>query len=157
EIAPHLEQIYISGGEPMLIEAHFALLEHLVEIGQAPHVKLAYNTNLTVLPERFCKVAPFFKQIELSCSVDGVGAQNEWIRSQSQWVIVLGNLKAACALPKNVEISINCCLSIFNVFYFDEIFRYMKNLSLSLGRELPVFPDILHEPRFMRAELLPLD
>ena len=49
QLEPHLdyvEQIYFAGGEPLLMEEHYRILEELVK-RKLFHVRLIYNTNFT--------------------------------------------------------------------------------------------------------------
>jgi radical SAM protein with 4Fe4S-binding SPASM domain len=49
QLEPHLdyvEQIYFAGGEPLLMEEHYRILEELVQ-RKLFHVRLIYNTNFT--------------------------------------------------------------------------------------------------------------
>lgn len=154
-IAGSIEEIYLTGGEPMLIKEHFALLVFFKENDYAKNIYLRYNTNLTLLPDEFLQLAPSFKKISLSCSIDGLKDKNDWLRSPSKWPVIEENFNKTLKLPANVSIDINCTVSIFNVLYFDELFLYFKNIARETGRMVEVFPDILHEPEFMPLHLLP--
>lgn len=156
-IAGSIEEIYLTGGEPMLIKEHFALLKFFKENDYAKNIYLRYNTNLTLLPDEFLQLAPNFKKISLSCSIDGLREKNDWLRSPSKWSMIEENFNKTLLLPSNVNIDINCTVSIFNVLYFDELFLYFKNIAKESGRMIEVFPDILHEPLFMPLHLLPSD
>lgn len=154
-IAGSIEEIYLTGGEPMLIKEHFSLLKFFTENDYAKNIYLRYNTNLTLLPEEFLKLAPSFKKISLSCSIDALREKNDWLRSPSKWSVIEENFNKTLLLPENVNIDINCTVSIFNVFYFDELFLFFKDIAHRTGRKVEVFPDILHEPEFMQLHLLP--
>ena len=156
-IAGSIEEIYLTGGEPMLIKEHFALLKFFTENNYAKNIFLRYNTNLTLLPDDFLKYAPSFKKISFSCSIDALGEKNDWLRTPSKWSLIEENFQKALQLPETVHIDINCTVSVFNIFYFDELFLYFKNLSRETKRHFEVFPDILHEPDFMQLQLLPID
>lgn len=155
-IAGSIEEIYLTGGEPMLIKEHFSLLKFFKEQDYAKNIHLRYNTNLTILPEEFLQLAPSFKKISLSCSIDALKDKNDWLRSPSKWSVIEENFNKTLRLPKNVEIDINCTVSIFNIFYFDELFLFFKNIAKETGRKVEVYPDILHEPLFMPLHLLPI-
>lgn len=154
-IAGSIEEIYLTGGEPMLIKEHFSLLKFFKENDYAKNIYLRYNTNLTLLPEEFLKLAPSFKKISLSCSIDALKEKNDWLRSPSKWSVIEENFNKTLLLPKNVNIDINCTVSIFNVLHFDELFLFFANISKDTGRKVEVYPDILHEPEFMQLHLLP--
>ena len=45
------DQIYFTGGEPLLIEEHQRFLRLCIDSGNASHMTLKYNTNMTILTE----------------------------------------------------------------------------------------------------------
>lgn len=157
EIADTVEEIYLTGGEPMLIKEHFTLLKYFVEQGHAAKIQLRYNTNVTLLPSEFLALAPEFKEVVLSCSIDALEEKNDWLRFPSKWKVISTNFDRILQLPANVRVDINCTVSVFNILYFDELVRHFKKISQISGRKFEVSADILHEPHFMRLELLPLE
>ena len=46
-----MEVLYINGGEPTLIKAHWNYLRKLVDSGRSKNIILWYNINMTNLPE----------------------------------------------------------------------------------------------------------
>ena len=46
-IAPYIDSIKIIGGEPLIMKKHYELLDRLIEIDQAKHIMIKYQTNLT--------------------------------------------------------------------------------------------------------------
>ena len=48
EHIPYLDQIYFAGGEPLIMEEHYRLLNELVR-REMFHVRLVYNTNFSKL------------------------------------------------------------------------------------------------------------
>ena len=48
EHIPHLEQIYWAGGEPLIMEEHWKVLDELVR-REMFHVRLVYNTNFSTM------------------------------------------------------------------------------------------------------------
>lgn len=155
DIAGSIEEIYLTGGEPMMIKEHYSLLKFLTENDYAKNITIRYSTNLTMLPDEFLQYAPSFKKISMSCSIDAYGLRNDWLRSPSKWAKIEENFMKALMLPDSVYLDINATLSIFNVYYFDELFLYFKKLSKESGRNFHVFTDILYEPDFMQMKLLP--
>jgi hypothetical protein len=51
ECAPNMEVLYINGGEPTLIKAHWKYLEMLVESGRSKNIILWYNINMTSIKQ----------------------------------------------------------------------------------------------------------
>jgi organic radical activating enzyme len=66
QLVPHLdyvEQIYFAGGEPLLMEEHYHILEELVR--SRFDVRLIYNTNFThTQSQRTFSVFEYWKQFD---------------------------------------------------------------------------------------------
>lgn len=93
ENAHLIRRLYFAGGEPFMQPGHFALLELLVETGNAGNVDVVYNSNLTVSAERAIKSFPHFKSVGIGASCDGVGEVFERIRVGGKWETFLGNVR----------------------------------------------------------------
>ena len=52
ELEPYfgvVEEIYFAGGEPLLMEEHYRILNRLVDDGRTEEVTLKYNTNFSTM------------------------------------------------------------------------------------------------------------
>ncbi len=150
-----IEEIYLTGGEPLLSLKQVDFLTKLVKSGQAKEIKLKYNTNLTVLPESLLKIWPEFKSVVLNVSVDGVGALDEYIRNPTQWKRVEENLKKLLSLEaeySGIELGIHTTVQMYNILRLNEVIRYFEK---SLGR-VP-YLNILNHPQCLNIRTLPLD
>jgi radical SAM protein with 4Fe4S-binding SPASM domain len=79
--------IQLAGGEPLLHEDHYLLLEKLLSRGRTD-VVLKYNSNLSVTGFRHWDVAALwsrFERVHLTASFDGVGEAAELIRKGQDW------------------------------------------------------------------------
>ncbi|MDE0091687.1 MAG: twitch domain-containing radical SAM protein, partial [Oligoflexia bacterium] len=84
EALPHIQAIFTTGGEPMLIKEHLKILEMIIEEGHAHHVLLRYNSNQTVIPEAILKLWKHFQKVAFNCSIEASGALNDYIRYPSK-------------------------------------------------------------------------
>lgn len=89
---PYLDQVYLVGGEPMLIEPHYDFLEKIVEAGRASQVVLEYDTNLTNVHKRAIELWKHFKKVWLRISLDDYGDQFNYVRFPARWNKVSENL-----------------------------------------------------------------
>lgn len=108
--ASELRELHFAGGEPFLIPEVRIFLEELVASGEAGHVTLTFNTNLTLLPEPLYRLWPSFEKVKLIVSLDGVGAVNDYIRFPSRFTGIEANLRF---LDENRE-RMGCALVCFN-------------------------------------------
>jgi len=88
----NLKKLRLIGGEPMLIKEIIATLRRLIEHGHSKTIGLTTVTNGTVFNEEFCELLSHFKQAIMGISVDGVGAIDDYIRSNSNWPEVDANI-----------------------------------------------------------------
>ena len=65
-----LEEIYINGGEPMIIKEHIYFLEKLCEMGKSKNIKLLYSINLTIISDKIIELWGKFMSVELNVSID---------------------------------------------------------------------------------------
>ena len=82
---PGMKEIHISGGEPLIIEEHYKLLETYVNEGVAKNIKLDYNTNFSNIPQKFLDIWPNFREVDVGGSIDGYGKLNDYIRAPSKF------------------------------------------------------------------------
>jgi MoaA/NifB/PqqE/SkfB family radical SAM enzyme len=117
KILPGLEELDLAGGEPSLSQSHYLLLERLISL-RKNDIRLQLVTNLSQLRFMHWDAVELWKQfpnLELALSLDGVGAQGEYIRkgmSYDTWVANALRLKRE--LP-HARRCLHFVVSIFNV------------------------------------------
>ena len=118
----HIDLAYFAGGEPLITEEHYVMLEEMIRRGKT-NITLRYNTNASNIKYKNHDVLSLWKhfdKVELSCSIDHYGERAEWIRSGTDWGVVETNLLTFRTL-KYVSFQINTVFSIFN---------YLNNILL---------------------------
>jgi len=91
-----IEEIYWVGGEPLMWERHWSIMDQLVKSKQSQDVVIRYNTNLSRIRYKnyyLYDLLPYFKRINLCASIDGVGEVGEYIRTGLNWEEWLENFK----------------------------------------------------------------
>ena len=98
-----VEEIYWVGGEPLVWELHWQVMQDLVANGFSKKVYCRYNTNLSLIERKgihlFRDLLPSVKDYMMCCSLDGVGAIGEWIRTGLQWETWVQNFQAGLLVP----------------------------------------------------------
>ena len=108
QLEPHLdyvEQIYFAGGEPLLMEEHYRILDELERRGRFD-VRLIYNTNFTQTRLKDREVFDYwrrFKSVAVGASLDAMGPRAEYIRKGTDWDRV----------RTNRDLMLNASLSFF--------------------------------------------
>ena len=120
EVKSKISNLYIIGGEPMMIHRHFDFLKECVESGDAKHISLQYDTNLTNLPKKVMKYWSEFEEIRIGFSIDGMGKELEYMRNPIKWKQMLKNIDILDEFSytcNNSHIYDTVTVSIYNVLH----------------------------------------
>jgi hypothetical protein len=152
---PFLRSIYFAGGEPLLMEEHYILLEELARIGRTD-IRLSYHTNLSELglgDRRVTELWKAFSDVRVRVSADGMGKTGELIRKGMDWSAMernIGLVRDAC--PK-VYLSIAITVSVLNVFHIPAFYSHLHD-ELGFGQE-DIFLNPLQTPAHYNVQCLP--
>tara|TARA_B100000902_G_scaffold99801_1_gene102203 strand:+ start:241 stop:1533 length:1293 start_codon:yes stop_codon:yes gene_type:complete len=83
-----IEEIYWVGGEPLMFERHWTIMQQLVDNGHAKNVTVRYNTNLSRVKYKdynLWDMLPHFKNVNICASIDGAYEVGEFIRDGLKW------------------------------------------------------------------------
>jgi radical SAM protein with 4Fe4S-binding SPASM domain len=152
-----LEGIYFAGGEPLLHEGHYALLQHLIDRGRTD-LALTYNTNLTALQLGRIDVLPLwskFKYVSIGASIDGHERRGELIREGLSWDKFVGNVTAIRNQCPHVQIYFAITVSVFNILSLPALCRRLRDIDPALPAQFRF--NILQEPRHYSIQILPAD
>jgi len=160
QLEPHLdyvEQIYFAGGEPLLMEEHYRILDELVRRKRFD-VRLIYNTNFTHTELKGQSVFEYWKQFDsvaIGASLDDSGARGEYIRKGTDWAVVEQNRRDMLAICPKVDFYISPTLSIMNAWHLPDFHRDWVERGLIRAQDLNV--NILQDPAHYRIDIAPLE
>lgn len=168
DVLPNVRVINFIGGEPLVVEEHYAWLEHIINNGWSKDIELHYNTNATTIPDRLLDIWDKFKGIVLSLSIDAVGDLAYYVRYPSKWRVVQKNvnkLKEFSRTRKGVVVHTHVTLSLLNLHDLPNILEWCKenydtwHYSWDWGNYgyqncLPHF-NIVEHPRHLNIRNLP--
>jgi radical SAM protein with 4Fe4S-binding SPASM domain len=158
QLEPHLdfvEQIYFAGGEPLLMEEHYRILDELDRRGMH-HVRLIYNTNFTHTDLKGRSVFDYWKKfqnVSVGASLDASGARAEYVRKGTVWADVEHNRKEMLRICPGVDFYISPTLSIMNALHLPEFHREWTEKGLIRAQDLNV--NILQDPVHYRIDIAP--
>jgi radical SAM protein with 4Fe4S-binding SPASM domain len=158
QLEPHLdyvEQIYFAGGEPLLMQEHYNILEELLRRGKTD-VRLIYNTNFTHTDLKGQSVFEYWKQfksVAVGASLDAQGDRAEYIRKGTEWSVVEQNRRDMMSICPDVDFYISATLSIFNVMHLPAFHRDWVEKNLISAQDFNV--NILQDPRHYRIDIAP--
>lgn len=156
QLEPHLdyvEQIYFAGGEPLLMEEHYNILEELVKRGRTD-VRLIYNTNFTHTDLKGRSVFDYWKQfksVAVGASLDGHGKHAEYIRKGTVWTDVIKNRHDMLRICPQVDFYVSPTLSILNAKHLPGFHREWVAAGLIRPQDLNV--NILQDPKHYRIDI----
>ncbi len=148
----NIKQIYLVGGEPLLIPQHFKFLQLLIEKDCAKNITLEYDTNLTILDEKILKIWKPFKKVILRASIDSIELQNNYIRYPSQWDKISENLNVVSGLD-NVRLNFSITWQIYNAFSVTDIWQKYSHLGSVRTLSSPKYLDIKILPKPLKQEI----
>lgn len=160
QLEPHLdyvEQIYFAGGEPLLMEEHYNILDELDRRGMY-HVRLIYNTNFTHTDLKGRSVFDYWKKfhsVAVGASLDDMGARAEYIRKGTIWSVVEKNRREMLNTCPGVDFYISPTLSIMNALHLPEFHKTWVEQGLIRPQDLNV--NILQDPMHYRIDIAPAD
>ena len=155
EHIPHLERIYFAGGEPLIMEEHYRLLNELVK-RKMFHVSLVYNSNFSKLAYKDQDVLELWKQfdsVSIGASLDASYERGEYMRKGTDWADIVENRKRMQDTCPKVDFYISPTVSIFNVLHIVDFHREWVELGLIDPQDINI--NILQKPDWYRIDILP--
>jgi len=156
EHIPHLEQIYFAGGEPLLMEEHYRLLQELVD-RKLTHVRLIYNTNFSELrykKKNVLELWKLFDSVSVGASLDAMGARAEYMRKGTVWSEIESNRRQMIETCPMVDFYISATVNVFNVLHINDFHRNWVDKGLIKAQDFNV--NLLQGPDYYRCDILPL-
>ena len=143
-----LRNIYLAGGEPMLMKENKEFLELLLK--ENPDVHIRVNTNLSKTKTGVFDLLCQFKHVHWTISVESMEEEFEYIRFHGVWQEFLDNIKII--EKNNHKISFNMLYfllnykSIFNTIDFFKSLGFHNNSFVLGPLYTPIALNILNLP-----------
>ena len=148
-----IRYIEFTGGEPFMIQEHFAMLQGIVDRGIAHQVEIHYNTNGTQYPEEAIEIWRHFKTVEIAFSIDDLGERFEYQRTNAVWSEVeqnLGRFRDLKAQYSNIRLQCCSTVNVFNVRYIDQLARWLEHQGFDY-----VYWNMMHDAWYFSIATLP--
>ena len=151
-----LDLIYLTGGEPTLVEGNYKFLQKLIDSEDSKRISLVFNTNVTNAQKRFLNIIGEFRRVSLNLSIDGIEGIQEYIRYPSKWSAITKNVSTiidhARLSNTKIDLYFTPTVNIINVNNLHKIIEWAYNLA-SNNQHNNIKWDIqaifLHGPEFM--------
>lgn len=152
------ERIYFAGGEPLMMEEHWRILELLTERKKFS-MALSYNTNASVIHYNKKNVLDYWSQwnknkIFVMASIDEIGERAELIRSGTVWSRVEQNL-ISMSLLDTIIVKPSITVSAMNVIRLPEIVEHLASIGVIKSNNFNV--NVVFVPEHYHVSILPED
>lgn len=124
EQVPHMYQLYFAGGESLIIDEHYDLLEECIKRGHAKNIELRYNSNAVEWRDDLFDLWAEFKRVRFHYSIDALGKQNEYIRYPSVWEHQEEVFHKLDNTAPQVEITTATTIMALNIAYIPEFVQW---------------------------------
>lgn len=155
---PYLKQVYLVGGEPMLIEPHYDFLQKVIDSGRAGEVTLEYDTNLTAIHQRVLDLWKHFKKVWLRVSVDDYADQFNYIRFPGNWDMVAKNIEKLYSQYDNIKFDFTVTWQVLSAFTTPNLIAYLSKFpKANVGIRIlssPDYFDVAILPEAAKLELI---
>lgn len=164
EILPHipyLKQIYFAGGEPLMQEDHYKVLQELIKIGHTGSLDrplvINYNTNFTQLKlgkHQALEYWKHFNNLKVNASLDGSHKRAEYWRKNTDWDKIVNNRLRMKEMCPNTEFKISYTLSWVSSYNLPEFHKEWVELGLIKARDFSL--NLLEVPPYFSIKNIPV-
>ena len=154
ELLPNVDHIYFAGGEPLIMDEHYVILEEIQRLNLASKIHIRYSSNLSVLQYKKKNLLDLWKgfnNIDYAASIDHYGERAEYIRHGTNWADIENNIKTLQSVD-NVQLSISSTVNVFNYVTYSDFMEYMQKYFSHI-HYISMYP--MHTPDYMTSQTLP--
>lgn len=136
KMLPMAQKIKMIGGEPTVSPDMFKLLDIATERGYAKNIELSFYTNITNMQDKWLRQLGEFKRVVVNCSLEGMGAMNDYLRPPSNWDNVWRNfdkLHQFTKTPegKRIKVRITTVNQVTNALHLVKFWRWLHEYQLA--------------------------
>ena len=155
KILPYVEEVYFAGGEPLVSNEHYQVLEYLVE-NDKTDVRLVYNTNFSKTRYKGVDIFDYwekFPDVNVGASLDAMGTRAEYMRHGTKWDEIENNRKRLQERCPHVSFFIAATVSLYNGWHLPDFYMDWLNKGYSHWESINI--NILHFPEHLSLTVLP--
>ncbi len=157
EYIDDIEEIYFAGGEPLIMEEHYQVLEEL-EKRKLFNIELRYNTNFSNLnfkDKNILEVWKKFKKVHVSASIDASHELGSEIREGFNWKQFIQNREKMIQVCPEIYFEIAPTVSSMNINNLPALHQELVNLELLEINH--IYINILERPKEFNIQQLSLN
>lgn len=140
-----IKLVEVLGGEPLFDDRHLVVIDKI--LSETTDCDVFYSTNASLsVAEFYSNHLSNFKSVKIGLSVDAIGPQFEYIRTNGKWDTANRNIQELIKLThttNNIEISLHITISVLNLLYLKELSDWVmvNNLENSTIQTCVVYPE----------------
>ena len=142
-LLPQLTNLDLYGGEPFLLKHLPIILQKAIDLGVAKNIRLHFNSNGSVFPDKLIPLFKQFKEIDIALSIDNTGSRFELERGGSWDEIEKNVVKFVALQQSNIFTYIYPTINIQNVLYFEELLDWADQIGIK------IIHNLLHGPGYL--------
>lgn len=164
EVYPRLEHLRITGGEPLLSDNTYKVLDYAAA-NPNKKLQLSINSNLGVSPDKLSKLIESvrvakgnIKEFTFYTSLDTWGPSAEYIRTGLKCETFEKNLKVLIREIPGLQVTVMCTFNALSLSSFGEFLkkvREWKKIAAKNGGQLILDTSYLKDPPFLSVLILP--
>jgi MoaA/NifB/PqqE/SkfB family radical SAM enzyme len=160
EMLAGARKIKMIGGEPTVAPDMFKLLDKAVESGHAKHIELSFYTNITNMQDRWLEQLGQFERVIVNCSLEGMGAMNDYLRPPSKWDSVWSNFDKLVAFSntkagKHIKVRVTTVNQITNALHIVPFWRFLHDYQCTKDKGIGMSTNQLIEPHYYSMQYAP--
>lgn len=162
KLLPSIKKISVVGGEPLLLDEVYKLIDICVEEGFASKIFLVFTSNLMHVPyDKISANFHKFKKVLFNISLDATDEHLYYIRFPSVFSKIDKHFKELYELRSkgNVAFQFTPTIQVYNILYVDKVYRYVEKLLKEKFEftSTPVHITYLEFPAQLNYRILPAD
>lgn len=145
----NIKEIYFAGGESLLIEEHYKILDYLIQKNLSKNIVLKYSTNITTIKKSWLDSIVQFKKVKINASIDASSDLIYYIRYPLKWEKIEKNFNLLYDFylknDEKIILSIDTCLHCLNIHELPILINWVKKFKgVDLNFLRTVYPKFLH-------------
>lgn len=124
---PNAVEFYFAGGEPLVMEEHYALLDMLIAEGRTD-VRLVYNSNFMKVQFRGKTIFDFWRHfcnVELCISLDAINETASYVRKGTRFADLVENRRLLGELTPHIKVACTPTVSLLNIGSLDKLLQFI--------------------------------
>lgn len=153
-----VEEIYWAGGEPLVTDVHWDIMNHWIDTGRSQEITINYTTNFSQLTYKRQNVLDLwkkFKQVSVAASLDAMGTRGEYIRSGTEWDVIEANRREMIEKCPDIYFEITPTVSMMNVWHLPDFHEDWVEKGLLKPGAMRI--NNLLDPKYFCMQVLPDD